>query len=1374
MASRFGASKYRNSLLHYPPRDEFYRSHIPSGSTSTSTNSTFSSEIKNNRQWIVTITPAGDLTFRAHKVKDEEEQVGFERVGKGGGVGDWDLSRLEDGTVVIGNSDGSILIYSLPSTPAATLTQRLTIPAQSSSPITHVQLHPTTPDILLASSASHPLTIYDFSSSASGASARITLNVNEPKGLWSTGWSPDGTKLALISKSGNLSIFDPRKSTDALRSKSLVSSLQPLKPCKLAWMGDSIFVTAFSKFRSRQYSLYSSSELETIFTQTLDTSNNPLIPLVDQERSICYVVGKGDMILRQIEISKSFQNGYQESTHSLSSSTLTPMTTPSICLRYGTGLDVMNTEIANILIPSTDKDGDCLVPIGIRVPRKQLIDYHADLFPDILGTVPEQSAEEWLSGQDRQPLPISLDPSSRNVWEDRFKKYKQKTGKSQSALTTLDSPSTENAQYQRPEASVMLAEDSATAAINTKAVAQETPSAAISSSSIASEAPSTGINPDLPPLAQDESYSSTSYKSRIVADYLADEFQKHRDSNLKEPLFVGLQGPQGCGKTTLCSGFVQYLKEKKGLTAAVLSLDDLYKTHEGLKAVAAKHPDNALLSGRGPPGTHDVELAVSILDKVKRINDEAGSSVNLPIFDKSLCGGEGDRSESTIKITGPIDVFILEGWSMGFAPLSQASVKEAYKNPKPASPQTTNTYYTKHPLSSLQTLNTYLEEFARAVHPSFKAFVQVEPLSYDYVFTWRLQQEHAMKSANGGKGMTDDQVQKFVERYMPGYELWKEGIYASGTRWEGRGLKLVFGSEREVLDMIKPTEIPESTKDGVKDVEKGDIQLKKVAQVAKEEEIASENEEIPVRVEVAGENEVTPLPPPPAASAQTPPPPFAAPSTMTSSDRPLQPESANPTVARPPKADTTSVTSKERYNPNWSRKFLAGKSPLIPAYDALPPIQTLHQDSQILKANPQLAFFPIQGTGGRLNVHPLAKKGRLTVGGEGYLSAGVEIVDYAVELAGVRVAVAGEDGVIRVWRVKPEGIQGVGPEAYQVLKGKSIDKITQIAFHPTAKDLLIGLTNDHGSSHLRFWDLSQGEEARVVEISAKGAFNFAISPEGDRVAVATKDNQILVLDPRKSIEVKCGKSHDSPRSFQVAWIDDDHLVSVGFSRGSQRKINLYRITTTDDIETIYSMTIDVSPSVLFPVYDPDTSILYVWGKGERVIQTYEIQLQNISEPIIKLPSYTASSPQIGLTFQPKRLVDVKKVEIAKCLRLTGKTLEEVTFTIPRNKPDFFQDDIYVPTTDVETYIITAKEWLEGKNAVPQKIDLKPEGMIPLSQAPKNDTSRAKKFVPAADVMSEEEKKKQEMDALFAKAKMDESSDEEEPPQKGLPPPDDDW
>ena len=65
--------------------------------------------------------------------------------------------------------------------------------------------------------------------------------------------------------------------------------------------------------------------------------------------------------------------------------------------------------------------------------------------------------------------------------------------------------------------------------------------------------------------------------------------------------------------------------------------------------------------------------------------------------------------------------------------------------------------------------------------------------------------------------------------------------------------------------------------------------------------------------------------------------------------------------------------------------------------------------------------------------------------------------------------------------------------------------------------------------------------------------------------------------------------------------------------------------------------------------------------------------------------------------------------------------------------------------------------------------------IAVSEAPKAHTANKAKFVPAKDVMTEQQKKQKEMDELFAKAKMGDSSDEDdEPKRSGIDPPDDDW
>jgi hypothetical protein len=214
------------------------------------------------------------------------------------------------------------------------------------------------------------------------------------------------------------------------------------------------------------------------------------------------------------------------------------------------------------------------------------------------------------------------------------------------------------------------------------------------------------------------------------------------------------------------------------------------------------------------------------------------------------------------------------------------------------------------------------------------------------------------------------------------------------------------------------------------------------------------------------------------------------------------------------------------------------------------------------------------------------------------------------------------------------------------------------------------MSNDQGQSIIRFFDLGSGEEIRSVPVSSgiEAVFNYTWAGGGDRIAIAAKDGRIAVLDPRHPEGIQLGKAHDSPRSFQIAWLDESHLISVGFSKGSQRRINLYSLSTDPHtIETIHSLLIDVSPSVLFPHYDPDTNILYVWGKGERVIQAYEIHPDNPTDPIAKLPGFNSGAPQLGVAWMPKTEVDVRKVEIMRALRLTSRAIEEVAFSIPRNK-----------------------------------------------------------------------------------------------------------
>lgn len=184
-------------------------------------------------------------------------------------------------------------------------------------------------------------------------------------------------------------------------------------------------------------------------------------------------------------------------------------------------------------------------------------------------------------------------------------------------------------------------------------------------------------------------------------------------------------------------------------------------------------------------------------------------------------------------------------------------------------------------------------------------------------------------------------------------------------------------------------------------------------------------------------------------------------------------------------------------------------------------------------------------------------------------------------------------------------------------------------------------------------------------------------------------------------------SHDSPRGVQLAWVSDIQLLSVGHSAGSMRQLRFYSIEG-DCLKVGGSLSLDVSPAVLFPHYDPDTSILWLWCKGSSTVLSFDVHPENERQPFAQLPPFTGGSLQNGLAFLPKTDVDVKAVEVMKALRLTMREIQEVTWKVPRRHTERFQDDVFPPTRGLP--VASPDAWQAGEACDPPRIDLRPEGM----------------------------------------------------------------
>ncbi|MBE2248013.1 MAG: hypothetical protein IAE78_00605 [Myxococcus sp.] len=237
----------------------------------------------------------------------------------------------------------------------------------------------------------------------------------------------------------------------------------------------------------------------------------------------------------------------------------------------------------------------------------------------------------------------------------------------------------------------------------------------------------------------------------------------HLNAAPRRPLMVGLNAPQGAGKTTLTRSLVGLL-EHLGHRAVSISIDDFYLRRDEQLALAARHSGNRFLEHRGYPGTHDVALGARVLEAL-----QAGADVEVPRYDKSAFNGRGDRSDEVTVLRGRVDVVLLEGWMLGFQP--RASVEDA----------------------DLRAPNDALRQYA-AWNERLDVMISLRMKDPRQVVRWRVEAEAATRAA-GRPGLTEAEVEDYVRRFLPAYEAWSRSL--DDGPWQGdRLLTMTLDADR--------------------------------------------------------------------------------------------------------------------------------------------------------------------------------------------------------------------------------------------------------------------------------------------------------------------------------------------------------------------------------------------------------------------------------------------------------------------------------------------------------------------------------------------------------------------------------------------------
>ena len=209
----------------------------------------------------------------------------------------------------------------------------------------------------------------------------------------------------------------------------------------------------------------------------------------------------------------------------------------------------------------------------------------------------------------------------------------------------------------------------------------------------------------------------------------------------------GICGLQGSGKSTLAAQLVVAARQA-GLAAATVSLDDFYLTAARRQALARDvHP---LLATRGPPGTHDLALALETFAALRR-----GRTRPLPRFDKA--GDDRLAPEHWADTPAPLDLLVFEGWCLGVPAESEDALRE------PLNPLERD----EDPDARWRRwCNTALARDYPALWAQVDMLWFLQPPGFETVHAWRGEQERMLQAAHPDRtGMDGATLDRFIQHY---------------------------------------------------------------------------------------------------------------------------------------------------------------------------------------------------------------------------------------------------------------------------------------------------------------------------------------------------------------------------------------------------------------------------------------------------------------------------------------------------------------------------------------------------------------------------------------------------------------------------------
>uniref|UniRef100_A0A1I8AQU8 Coronin n=1 Tax=Steinernema glaseri TaxID=37863 RepID=A0A1I8AQU8_9BILA len=405
------------------------------------------------------------------------------------------------------------------------------------------------------------------------------------------------------------------------------------------------------------------------------------------------------------------------------------------------------------------------------------------------------------------------------------------------------------------------------------------------------------------------------------------------------------------------------------------------------------------------------------------------------------------------------------------------------------------------------------------------------------------------------------------------------------------------------------------------------------------------------------------------------------------------------------------------------------------------PVGTLSCTNNGIQASEELLAFHIEGEGGKLGVLPIHSRGRRLRRDINVVCAHSELVtDFCFAPFDSRLlATCCRDEKLKLWRcddfVAENAAKTVGDADAMIDLGAN-RFLECLAPHKSAHFVLAAgvgtgaVVMDAGEGKI-VTELEGGISDRVQALDW--------SEDGHLLAASgDKGRSASIFDPRASTSPvhEISRLHSGLGREGRVLFADGKLVSSGFTNQRQQEVLVFDVRA--GYKQVHQQTFMATTGLLIPLYDPDTKLLFLAGKGTNKLLLTEMTSKN---PVVSgVCEHNLPEQLLGASIMSKHQCDVMSGEVQRVFTLTKASIYPIPCIVPRRTYRDFHADLY-PDTMGQKPGCSAEQWLTGSNDLPSKVSLNPsassEQVAPPVPEKKESTLSEKNTVEEPEVVETE-------------------------------------